>query len=269
MVVVDPDDDDDDLHVRFNGRNGSTTDGYLLTEIFLATSNIVTDVEIESSAEVVFEDNVLVSSNTNEELQLKASDASVVFVSAASTSMALQDLKLELSDSASLQFSMDSITVREDAQLQAHDASTITVLTSTFTVDDLDLDAENSGTICISAEDLTAGSYDGEAASKISLPNASSKYSSTGSLDCTEVSVPAREPKCVSNGCSDSSNDSTTSSTPTPTTSTTSETNTPASTTASPEGATTSDQTSAVAPLYTSHAFAISLAAGLLVTAWL
>ncbi|RLN91029.1 hypothetical protein BBJ28_00026041 [Nothophytophthora sp. Chile5] len=175
MVSVDSDDDDEELQVQFSGRSGSTTDGYLLTEIFLATSNIVTDVEIESSAEVIFEENVLVSSNTNEELQLKASDASVVFVSAASTAMALQDLKLELSDSASLQFSMDSITVREDAQLQAHGASTITVLTSAFTVDDLDLDAENAGTICISAEDLTAGSYDGEAASKISLPNASTQ----------------------------------------------------------------------------------------------
>ncbi|POM68410.1 Hypothetical protein PHPALM_15434, partial [Phytophthora palmivora] len=172
-VKVNSNDDDEELEVKYTSSSSST--GYLLTEIFLATSNIVDD--IESTAEVVIEDGVVIASNTNKELQIKASDSSIVYVS--SSTMSLQDLKLELSDSATLQLTTDSITIREDGQFKAHSKSSITVLTSSLIVDDLDLDAENSGTICISATEVTASSYDGEERSKISLPNASSKYTST------------------------------------------------------------------------------------------
>ncbi|OWY93637.1 hypothetical protein PHMEG_00036894 [Phytophthora megakarya] len=174
-VKVSSNDDDEELEVKYS--SSSSSSGYLLTEIFLANSNIVDDVEIESSAEVVIEDGVVIASNTNKELQIKAKDSSVVFVS--SSAMSLQDLKLELSDSATLQLTTDSITLREDGQFKAHDTSSIAVLTSSLIVDDLDLDAENSGTICISATEVTASSFDGEERSKISLPNASSKYTST------------------------------------------------------------------------------------------
>ncbi|KUF89756.1 hypothetical protein AM587_10005901 [Phytophthora nicotianae] len=182
-VKVSSNDDDEELEVKYDGRSNSST-GYLLTEIFLATSNIVDDVEIESTAEVVIEDGVLFASNTNKEVQIKAKHSSVVYVS--SSPMSLQDLKLELSDSATLQLSTDSITLREDGQFQAHDRSSINVLTSSLTVDDLDLDAENSGTICISATEVKARNYDGQDRSRISLPNASSKYTSTGTASCDE-----------------------------------------------------------------------------------
>ncbi|KAL3670685.1 hypothetical protein V7S43_003873 [Phytophthora oleae] len=235
---------------------------YLLTEIFLSTSNIVDDVEIESTAEVVIEDGVLVSSNTNKEVQIKASDSSVVYVS--SSALSLQDLKLELSDSATLQLTTDSITIREDGQFQAHDKSSITVLTSSLKVDDLDLDAENSGKICISATELTASSYDGQDASKISLPNASSKYTSTGSDSCDEASTPSREPGCVSS----SSCASTTTSTSTPSTTTASSTSTTttvsnSTATTSSSGIRTSEQTSGASASANMYAVGVSLATGL------
>ncbi|POM72119.1 Hypothetical protein PHPALM_11222 [Phytophthora palmivora] len=125
-VKVNSNDDDEELEVKYTSSSSST--GYLLTEIFLATSNIVDDVEIESTAEVVIEDGVVIASNTNKELQIKASDSSIVYVS--SSAMSLQDLKLELSDSATLQLTTDSITIREDGQFKAHSKSSITVLTS-------------------------------------------------------------------------------------------------------------------------------------------
>ncbi|POM63211.1 hypothetical protein PHPALM_27517, partial [Phytophthora palmivora] len=102
-VKVNSNDDDEELEVKYTSSSSST--GYLLTEIFLATSNIVDDVEIESTAEVVIEDGVVIASNTNKELQIKASDSSIVYVS--SSAMSLQDLKLELSDSATLQLTTD------------------------------------------------------------------------------------------------------------------------------------------------------------------
>ncbi|GMF21351.1 unnamed protein product [Phytophthora lilii] len=269
-VKVNSNDDDEELEVKFDKSSGSVSSGYLLTEIFLATSNIVDEVEIESSAEVIIEDGVLVASNINKEVQVKASDSSVVFISSAA--MSLQDLKLELSDSSSLQLTTDSITIREDGQFQAHDKSSIKVLTSSLKVDDLDLDAENSGIICISATDVTARSYDGKDASKISLPNASSKYTSTGSLSCDEASTPSRKPVCVfSSSCStaSASGTSSTTSTSTSTPSTTSASST-STTTSSPSaqsssGVKTSEQASAATTSFSAYTLGMALTSGLLV----
>lgn len=268
-VKVNSNDDDEELEVKYDSSISSST-GYLLTEIFLATSNLVTDIEIESTGEVVIEDGVLVVSNTNKGVQVKAKDSSVVYVS--SSAMSLQDLKLELSDSATLQVTTDSIIIREDGQFQAHDKSSITVLTSSITVDDLDLDAESSDTICISAEEVTASSYDGEEASKISLPNASSKYTSTGTLSCDETSTPSREPGCVSSSACSTTTTTTitaTSSPSTSTSSTTSASNTstttsaPSATTASSSsGVKTTEQTSAAAASLNLYAVGITLTIG-------
>ncbi|KAG3007660.1 hypothetical protein PC121_g17352 [Phytophthora cactorum] len=263
-VKVSSNDDNEELEVKYDGRSTSSI-GYLLTEILLATSNIVDDVEIESTAEVIIEDGVLVASNTNKEVQIKAKDSSVVYVS--SSAMSLQDLKLELSDSATLQLTTDSITLREDGQFQAHDKSSINVLTPSLTVDDLDLNAESSGTICISATKLTASSYDGEDRSKISLPNASSKYTSTGTRSCDEASIPSREPACVSSSaCSSttpsSSNTSTSTRSPTSASTTTSA---PSSTTTSPSSAIkTSEQTSDAAASTKFYAIGMAFTTGLL-----
>ncbi|KAG3245980.1 hypothetical protein PI124_g9278 [Phytophthora idaei] len=264
-MKVSSNDDNEELEVKYDGRSTSSI-GYLLTEILLATSNIVDDVEIESTAEVIIEDGVLVASNTNKEVQIKAKDSSVVYVS--SSAMSLQDLKLELSDSATLQLTTDSITLREDGQFQAHDKSSINVLTPSLTVDDLDLDAESSGTICISATKLTASSYDGEDRSKISLPYASSKYTSTGTRSCDEASIPSREPACVSSSaCSSttlsSSNTSTSTRNPTSASTTTSA---PSSTTTSPssDAIKTSEQTSDAAASTKFYAIGMAFTTGLL-----
>lgn len=263
-VKVGSNDDDEELQVKYDSSSSSST-GYLLTEIFLSTSNIVNDVEIEKTAEVVIEDGVLVASNTNKEVQIKASDSSAVYVS--SSALSLQDLKLELSDSATLQLTTDSITIREDGQFQAHDKSSITVLTSSLKVDDLDLDAENSGTICISATEVTASSYDGQDASKISLPNASSKYTSKGSESCDEVSTPSREPGCVSS----SSCATTTTSTSTPSATTASSTSTTTitsdSTATASSGIRTSEQASGASASANMYAVGVSLATGLVLMA--
>ncbi|KAG7382726.1 hypothetical protein PHYPSEUDO_004417 [Phytophthora pseudosyringae] len=263
-VTLSSNDDDEELEVKYDSRSSSST-GYLLTEIFLATSNTVDDVEIESTAEVIIEDGVLVASNTNKEVQIKASDSSVVYM--LSSAMSLQDLKLELSDSATLQLTTDSITIREDGQFQAHDKSSITVLTSSLTVDDLDLDAEASGVICISATEVTASSYDGEDASKISLPNASSKYTSTGTLSCDEASTPSREPSWVSSSACSSTPTSTSStlSTSTSASSTSTATSAPSSTTtASSSGVKTTEQTSAAVPSSNAYAVGMAVITGLL-----
>ncbi|KAJ8542727.1 hypothetical protein ON010_g12083 [Phytophthora cinnamomi] len=263
-VKVNSNDDDEELEVKYDSSSSSTSSGYLLTEIFLATSGIVDDVEIESTAAVVIEDGVLASSNTNKEVQIKASDSSVVYIS--NSAMSVKDLKLELSDSATLQLTTDSITIREDGQFQAHDTSSIAVITSSIKVNDLDLDAENSGTICISADEVTASSYDGEEASKISLPNASSKYTATGSLSCTEASAPSRAPGCISSSACSSS--SSTSSTSTPSTSTATSAPSASTTTSSSSGVKTSEQTSDTAASFNKqHLAAMTLLTGLLAAA--
>ncbi|RLN53201.1 hypothetical protein BBJ28_00025427 [Nothophytophthora sp. Chile5] len=200
------DDDDEQLHVRIdNTSSNSSVNGYLLTEIFLSASSSVTDVKSQRSAEVVIQDGVLVASGTDEELQLELSRSSSVYVSSDGTAVSLGQLKLEVSDTASLQFNVDSVTVSGDAKLEAHDSASITVLASSFKAEKLELDAEDSGTICIAAADVTTSSYDGEDASKISMPDSSNKYDSTGNFACEELSVPAREPKCMSSSCSSSS----------------------------------------------------------------
>uniref|UniRef100_H3HDL1 Uncharacterized protein n=1 Tax=Phytophthora ramorum TaxID=164328 RepID=H3HDL1_PHYRM len=229
-VKVSSNDDDEELEVN--------SSGYLLTEIFLVTSDIVDDVEIESSAEVIIEDGVLIASNSNKELQIKASDSSVV------------------------------ISVREDVQFQAHDKSSLTVLTSSLTVADLDLDAENSGAICISAQEVSASSYDGQDASKISLPNASSKYTSTGTASCNEASTPSRQPGCVfSSACSSmtTSTSSTSTSTPSATSATSSASS--ATTTSSSSGVKTSEQNSAAVGLFAFYSLSMALTTSLLLAA--
>ncbi|KAF4130656.1 hypothetical protein GN958_ATG20110 [Phytophthora infestans] len=261
-VRVSSNDDDEELEVKFDGRSTSST-WYLMTEIFLATSNVVDDVEIESTAEVIIEDGVLVASNTNKEVQIKAKDSSVVYVS--SSALSLQDLKLELSNSATLQLSTDSITLREDGQFQAHDKASINVVTPFLTVDDLDLDAENSGTICISATDVKARNFDGQDRSRISLPNASSKYTSTGTGSCEKTSIPSRVPACVSNSaCSSTTNGSSTTSASNASTAT----SVPSSSTTSAPSADairTSEQTSDAVASTKVYAVGMALTTGLLI----
>ncbi|ETL35214.1 hypothetical protein L916_12625, partial [Phytophthora nicotianae] len=52
----DTNDTDGELNVRIGNSTSTTLSGYLLTEIFLASSGIVTDVKSQRSAQVVVED---------------------------------------------------------------------------------------------------------------------------------------------------------------------------------------------------------------------
>ncbi|KAH7459532.1 uncharacterized protein KRP23_15092 [Phytophthora ramorum] len=197
---------DRDLYVRIGNSTSTALSGYLLTEIFLASSGVVTDVTSQRSAQVVVEDGVLVSSSTTAELQVEASGSSAVYVSAASTAVSVRQLQLDAEGSASLQFSVKSVAVTDEAQLDAQGSATISLLGSSLEAAQLQLDAQNTATICISAQQVTATNYDGEdSTSRISMPNAASKYDSTGSFACDETSAPAREPSCVSTACAASS----------------------------------------------------------------
>ncbi|KAI9909211.1 hypothetical protein PsorP6_015254 [Peronosclerospora sorghi] len=172
-----------------------STGGYLLTEIYLGTSNVVSEIEIESSAEVVIEHGVLCMSNTNKELQIEMKQASVMYVS--SSAISVQDLNVKLEDEATLQLIADSITIRQSGTFEAQDESSLCLFTSSIKVNDLKLDAKHASTICINAKEVTASTYDVDERSKISLPNAMSKITSTGTVSCDKVNTPVREPRCL------------------------------------------------------------------------
>ncbi|EGZ15521.1 hypothetical protein PHYSODRAFT_505479 [Phytophthora sojae] len=180
----DTNDTDGELNIRIGNSTSTATtlSGYLLTEIFLASTGVVTDVKSQRSAQVVVEDGVLASNSTTAELQVETSGSSAVYVSAASTDVSARQLHLEATGTSKLQFIVDSVSVTE-----------------------LELETQGTGTICISAQQVTATTYEGKGASRISMPNASNKHDSTGSLTCDESSVPAREPSCVSSACASSS----------------------------------------------------------------
>ncbi|EGZ08688.1 hypothetical protein PHYSODRAFT_524975 [Phytophthora sojae] len=188
----DTNDTDGELNVRIGSSTtaATTLSGYLLTEIFLASTGVVTDVKSQRSAQVVVEDGVLVSSSTTAELQVEASGSSAVYVSAANTDVSVRQLQLEAAGTSKIEFHVKSVSVTE-----------------------LELETQGTGTICTSAETVTATNYQGTDASRISMPNTSSKYDSTGSFACDVSSVPAREPSCVSSACA-SSDDTNASSTP-------------------------------------------------------
>ncbi|POM65136.1 Hypothetical protein PHPALM_19201, partial [Phytophthora palmivora] len=169
----DANDTDGELNVRIGNSTSTTLSGYLLTEIILASSGVVTDVKSQRSAQVVIEDGVLVSSSTTAELQVEANGSSAVYVTAASTAVSVHQLHLDAAGSASLQFHVESVSATEAAQIEAQGTAAISVL---------------------AAKTVTVTNYEGQDASRISMPNASSKYTSTGTSTCDESTVPAREP---------------------------------------------------------------------------
>ncbi|KAG7383719.1 hypothetical protein PHYBOEH_009809 [Phytophthora boehmeriae] len=175
-----------------------------------------------------------------------------------------------------LQLTTDSIELREDGEFQAKDSSSLSIISPSVTANKLDLDAENSGTICLSASTVTASNYDGQGASRISLPNAPSKYTSTGSQECTEATAPSRGPSCVFSSSCTTISTSTTTSTTTPSATTATST----STTSTPDSATApsvpvssssgvSTQSSTASSPDTSRITSAVIAAGLMAVAWL
>ncbi|KAE9275735.1 hypothetical protein PR003_g29252 [Phytophthora rubi] len=164
--------------------------GYLLTEIFLASPEAVKDVNSKRSAHVVIEDGVLVTQGKRAELQIDASGSSAVYVSAPDTAVSVQQLILEATESAKIEYSVESIDPRSELQMGAQGSSRIAVLSSTVKTSQLELDALNSGEICIDAQEVKATWRDIQGKRKVSMPNAVKKHGTTG---CVASKLPARK----------------------------------------------------------------------------
>ncbi|CAI5734895.1 unnamed protein product [Peronospora destructor] len=214
VIHNDTDDDTKDntgeLNVRIGSSTSTTLSGYLLTEIILASAGIVTDVKSQQSAQIVIEEGVLVTSSKTAELQIEASGSSAVYVLAVGTDVSVSQLQLDTAGTASLQFNVKSASVTDKAQFESKGSARIALLASSVKAAKLELNAENTGTICTSAEEVTATTYEGKAANSISMPNATNKQGSTGLLACDKAKVPAREAACVSSTCDGSSTSDTT-----------------------------------------------------------
>ncbi|GMF88941.1 unnamed protein product [Phytophthora fragariaefolia] len=196
------DDNDNDLDDLFDNDKGGelnvwlgnkAASGYLLTEIFLASPEAVTDVKCQRSAQVVIEDGVLVTEGKRAELQIDVSGSSSVYVADPNTAVSVRQLSLEATGSAKIEYSVKSINVRSELQMDAQGSSSITVLSSTVNTNQLELDALNAGKICIDALEVKARWRDIQGKSKISMPNAAKKHGTTGTFDCEESTIPARK----------------------------------------------------------------------------
>uniref|UniRef100_A0AAV1T962 Auto-transporter adhesin head GIN domain-containing protein n=1 Tax=Peronospora matthiolae TaxID=2874970 RepID=A0AAV1T962_9STRA len=194
-------DPDGDLNVYINNNASTSLTGYLLTEVILASTGTVTDLQSKRSAVVVVEDGVLMTSSTTAELQVEASGSSAIFVSAADAAVSMRQLQLDASGSASLQFEVASVSVSNEAQVDAQGSGQVVVLAPTVEAAMLELDTENSGAICFSGQQVTATTYEGKDESRISMPNAADKHGSTGTAPCEKATVPPREPACAGTGC--------------------------------------------------------------------
>ncbi|KAJ8579194.1 hypothetical protein ON010_g14 [Phytophthora cinnamomi] len=179
--------------------NKATT-GYLLTEIFLASPNAVSDVSSQRSAQVVIEDNVLVKGGKRTELQIDASGSSAVYVSTPKTAVSVRQLSLETSGSAKIEYSVGSINVRSELQVDAQGSSSITVLSSTVKTNQLEMDALQSGKICIDANVVRATWRDIQGKNKISMPNAVKKHGTTGTFACKKSTLPTRKAAQITAG---------------------------------------------------------------------
>ncbi|CAI5721143.1 unnamed protein product [Hyaloperonospora brassicae] len=199
--VNDVNDPDSDLHVFILSNATASLTGHLLTEVILASTGVVTDVQSKRSAVVVVEDGVLMTTSTTAELQVEASGSSAIFVDAANASVSVRKVQLDASGSASLQFNVGSLSATNEAQVDAQGSGQIVVLAPTVTAGHMEVDAENTGAICFSGTQVTATTYQGNEGSRVSMPNAADKHGSTGSAPCAKATVPPRAPACVAVGC--------------------------------------------------------------------
>jgi len=189
--LFDNDNDGNELNVWLNDKAAS---GYLLTEIFLASPETVTDVKSQRSAHVVIEDGVLVTDGRKAELQIEASGSSAVYVSAPDAPVSVGALSLDTTGSASIEYNVKSVSVRSDLQLGAQGSSTIAVLSSTVATRELELEARKSASICFSAPEITAKRPQViQGKTRISMPNSFEMYGTTGSATCEESELPARK----------------------------------------------------------------------------
>ncbi|KAI9990665.1 hypothetical protein PInf_018222 [Phytophthora infestans] len=183
------DNDGGELNVWLSHQASS---GYLLTEIFLASPDAVTELKSQRSAKVVVEDGVLVKKGRRSELQIDATGSSAVYVSSPETDVSVNQLSLETTGSASIEYNVKSIAARTELQMDAQGSSSITVLANTVQTEQLELDAAPSGAICISSKVVKATLRDIQGKDQISMPSAAEKYGTTGTEVCEEATLPSR-----------------------------------------------------------------------------
>ncbi|KAG2774100.1 hypothetical protein PC129_g15659 [Phytophthora cactorum] len=188
--LFDNDNDGGELNVWLSNKAAS---GYLLTEIFLASPEAVTDLKSQRSAQVVVEDGVLVKNGKRAELQIDATGSSAVYVSSPKTDVSVRQLSLETTGTASIEYNVNSLNVRSELHMDVQGSSSITVLSSTVKTAQLELETERSGTICISAAEVRATLPKIQGKNQISMPNAGETYGTTGTDVCEEATLPARK----------------------------------------------------------------------------
>ncbi|OWY95265.1 hypothetical protein PHMEG_00034775, partial [Phytophthora megakarya] len=154
-----------EISVRLENRLAS---GHVLTEIFLANLDAVAEVTSQRSGQVVIEDNVLVRWNGRAELQINATDSSVVYVSAPNNAHSI-------------------------SRMRARDSSRIKVLSIWLHASQLKLDAVDVGSICMSAQKAKASVAYVNGGDKISLPLSSKKHGTTGTFACEKSMLPERK----------------------------------------------------------------------------
>ncbi|CAI5710171.1 unnamed protein product [Peronospora destructor] len=195
VIHNDTDDDTKDntgeLNVRIGSSTLTTLSGYLLTEIILASAGIVTDVKSQQSAQIVIEEGVLLTSSKTAELQIEASGSSAVYVLAVGTDVSVSQLQLDTAGTASLQFNVKSASVTDKAQFESKGSARIALLASSVKAAKLELNAENTGTICTSAEEVTATTYEAREAACVSstCDGSSTSDTTTGSGAITSTRV--------------------------------------------------------------------------------
>ncbi|CAI5710176.1 unnamed protein product [Peronospora destructor] len=180
-----------ELNVRIGSSTLTTLSGYLLTEIILASAGIVTDVKSQQSAQIVIEEGVLLTSSKTAELQIEASGSSAVYVLAVGTDVSVSQLQLDTAGTASLQFNVKSASVTDKAQFESKGSARIALLASSVKAAKLELNAENTGTICTSAEEVTATTYEAREAACVSstCDGSSTSDTTTGSGAITSTRV--------------------------------------------------------------------------------
>ncbi|ETK81807.1 hypothetical protein L915_12717 [Phytophthora nicotianae] len=188
--LLDIDSDGGELNVWLGP---TATSGYLFTEIFLASPNAVTELKSQRSAQVVVENGVLAVKGKRTELQIDATGSSAVYVSDPKTDVSVKELSLETTGKASIDYNVKSVAARTELKMESKSTSSITVLSSTVQTSTLELKADISSSICISAKEVTAKTPTLKGKDQISMPNAAKTYGAAGTEACEEAALPARK----------------------------------------------------------------------------
>ncbi|OWY94488.1 hypothetical protein PHMEG_00035759 [Phytophthora megakarya] len=185
--MFDSDNNGGELKVWFGNKADS---GYMLTEIFLASPRAVHEVKSQGSVSVVIEKDVFVSNNERAELKIEAIGSSAVYVSAPAAAVSVMELSLDAKGSAIIEYNVESLSTSE-LSMEAQGTSSIAVLASTVVTSQLDLEVGLKSSGCFSAENMKATQR--KIKGKVSMPNSSKKFGTTGTATCAASKLPPRK----------------------------------------------------------------------------